>query len=414
MAPRTRWLVLALAIIGLAFAGGAAYVHYKLLTQPNYISPCDINARFNCSDVYLSRYGAFHGVPVALGGVIWFAAVALLAAMSPTRRATETTDDTSGAYVFVLAAVGLAAVLYFAYISFSVLKTGCILCMGTYAAVIGIFVVSGMSTSMKVSQLPGRVARDVRALVADPLRLLVTLVFVVASAGLIAYFPREVSAASAATLTPTPSAATAGSDNPQTRFDDLWAKQPRVDLGIPAGGAKVVVVKFNDWQCPSCKASYFAYKPILDKYLQTMPGAVKYVTKDYPLNNRCNFSVPQAMHGAACEAAAAVRLARERGKDSEMVEWLFAHQETLTPASVEAQVKQTLGVADFSREYARLLPDIKRDASDGAALEIRFTPTFYVNGVKAEAGEGRWLDPQYFDYAIQYELKKADPSAGGK
>ena len=65
--------MLAFALIGLAFAGSASYVHYKLLTQPNYVSPCDINARFNCSEVYLSQYGAIRGVPVAIGGVIFFA-----------------------------------------------------------------------------------------------------------------------------------------------------------------------------------------------------------------------------------------------------------------------------------------------------------------------------------------------------
>ena len=123
MTPRARWAILAFAAVGLAFAGGAAYVHYRLLTQPNYISPCDINARFNCSDAYLSRYGSFHGVPVALGGVIWFAAVALLAALSSPRGNPERgagADDPAGAYLFVLATIGLACVfatplVYFAY-----------------------------------------------------------------------------------------------------------------------------------------------------------------------------------------------------------------------------------------------------------------------------------------------------------
>ena len=52
---------------------------YRLLTEPNYVSPCDISARFNCSELYLSQYGSVRGVPVALGGILWFAAVALLA-----------------------------------------------------------------------------------------------------------------------------------------------------------------------------------------------------------------------------------------------------------------------------------------------------------------------------------------------
>jgi uncharacterized membrane protein len=66
MTSRTRWLVLGFALLGLAFAGAATYVHYRLLTEPNYASPCDISAHFNCSSLYLSRFGSVLGVPVAL------------------------------------------------------------------------------------------------------------------------------------------------------------------------------------------------------------------------------------------------------------------------------------------------------------------------------------------------------------
>src|SRR5947207_433429 len=138
MAPRTRRLILAFSLLGLAFAGAAAYVHYRLLTEPTYVSPCDINAKFNCSEVYLSQYGSIRGVPVALGGILWFAAVALIAVFS--RPSSTPGEGAGGAYIFALATVGLAAILYFAYTSFFVLKTGCVLCMGTYAAVAAIFI----------------------------------------------------------------------------------------------------------------------------------------------------------------------------------------------------------------------------------------------------------------------------------
>jgi protein-disulfide isomerase len=113
------------------------------------------------------------------------------------------------------------------------------------------------------------------------------------------------------------------------------------------------------------------------------------------------------MHPAACEASVAVRLASEKGKADAMVDWVFSAQESMTPASVQDKVKSLLGVEDFDRQYARLLPDIKRDAADGGALQVQYTPTYFINGVKAQATEGAWLPAAYFDYAIQYELRKA-------
>ena len=53
----------------------SSYVHYKLLTDPSYTSFCDVNATVSCTQAYLSRYGSFWGVPVALGGVLFFALV---------------------------------------------------------------------------------------------------------------------------------------------------------------------------------------------------------------------------------------------------------------------------------------------------------------------------------------------------
>ena len=56
----------------------STYVHVRMLADPGYASFCDINADMSCTQVYESRYGSVFGVPVALGGVIWFAGVLLL------------------------------------------------------------------------------------------------------------------------------------------------------------------------------------------------------------------------------------------------------------------------------------------------------------------------------------------------
>ena len=81
MSSRFRGLILVFALVGLGFATASTWVHYKVVSDPTYTSPCDINAAFNCTQVYLSRFGSIGGVPVALGGIFWFALVALVAAL---------------------------------------------------------------------------------------------------------------------------------------------------------------------------------------------------------------------------------------------------------------------------------------------------------------------------------------------
>jgi protein-disulfide isomerase len=204
---------------------------------------------------------------------------------------------------------------------------------------------------------------------------------------------------------PALSARQAVSTEAEANFAAAWAKQPRVDLGIPANGAKVVIVKFNDFMCPSCRQAEVFYKPILEKFAKSNPGAVKYVVKDWPWNRNCNFNTASTIsgHEGACNAAAAARMARDRGKYDEMVEWLYANQGT-TAAAIRSAAERILGVKDFDAEYAKKLPDIRRDIADGGALRITSTPTFFINGVRLPEGT---IPAAYFELAISLELKRA-------
>jgi uncharacterized membrane protein len=79
MSKSAARLALACAVVGLGASMAAAYVHYHLLVDPTYTSFCDVNTTVSCTQVYLSPYSTFRGVPVAVFGAIWFAGVALLA-----------------------------------------------------------------------------------------------------------------------------------------------------------------------------------------------------------------------------------------------------------------------------------------------------------------------------------------------
>lgn len=405
MTPRLRWLLIASALAGLAVSGASLWVHYRLLTDPTYSSLCDVSATFNCTAVYLSRYGAMAGVPVAVGGVIWFGLAGLIAGFART----DGRPSAAAAYLTVLGTIGLGVSLYLAYVSWFVLKSGCLLCMGTYAAVLAILVLASRASAVPMGTLPGRVAGDLRSALSRSPSLAATLVYAAAVVALIAFFPRErtfgapddsETASNTGAVTPVATTTPAASDSP---FAQWWFKQPRTDLGIAPEGARVIVVKFNDFACSTCAQAHYAYRPVFNRFEKSHPGAVRLVVKDWPWDVSCNFNSPRTLggHEAACAAAAAARMAQDRGKYDEMAAWLYQNQNQTVP-QVQAAAAKILGVKDFDREYALKLPAIRADIADGGALGINGTPTYFVNGVRL-AG---LLRPEQFEMAISLELQK--------
>jgi len=391
-------LALVCASVGLAASAYAAYVHYHLLYDPNYRSLCDVSATVSCTTVYQSRFSTFRGIPVALLGGIWFAVAGLLALGGLTAR--DTVRESVPGYLFVLSTAALAVILYLGYASFFLIKAVCVVCLTTYAAVIGLFLISGAATSVPMTTLPRRAARDARVLFGSPLAIALVVLFFAGAASTLAFFPREaVVAAADGTQTQAAPQATA---EQKSEFERWYAAQPRVPLVIPSDGAKVLVVKFNDFQCPACGQSYLQYKPIFAKYAAEKPGEVKMVLKDYPLNRDCNDNVTQTLHPAACDAAVAVRLAPP-AKVIAMEEWLYTHQPEMTSPSVRQAAKDVAGVTDLEAKFAPTLAGVKSDIALGKQLQVRSTPTFFINGVKIEGA----LPPQYFDQAIAFELKRA-------
>src|SRR5688572_27400104 len=90
----------------------------------------------------------------------------------------------------------------------------------------------------------------------------------------------------------------------KAEFIRSYEALPKVNVPLDAGGAKVLVVKFNDYQCPPCRQSFYDYKPIFAKYAASKQ--VKFVLKHFPLERECNAAVGGDLHLASCEAAAAV------------------------------------------------------------------------------------------------------------
>ena len=415
MTRRTRTWMTMLACAGFAAAAVSTYVHIRMLGDPGYASFCDINASVSCTQVYQSRYGSVLGVPVALGGVIWFAAVLLLTYAGA--RAPQAAAPNVAGYLLLWSTVGLAVAMYMAYASFFVLGTVCLLCVLVYVAVVGIFILSGGEEATPARRLPAAAVGDLRALAREPVGLALLVVFVGGSFGSVGWFTwpapspaPDVAVASAAA--PPPPAVTG---DQQSEFERYWEAEPRVDLSLPvpaaAADAAVIVVKFNDYQCPACANAHRVYASIFAKYASSHPGQVRQVTLDYPLDPACNEQAPRGAHHGACAGAVAVRLAAGVGDEARvaMEDWLYANQPGLTREVVVEALADVAGIdrARYDAAYDQTVLAVQADIALGNDLPVEATPTYVINGVVVKGT----LAPRYFDAAIAYELEHVGGSA---
>jgi protein-disulfide isomerase len=275
--------------------------------------------------------------------------------------------------------------------------------------VIAIFIISGAATTLPMTTLPRRATKDLRTLVSTPVPLLLTLVFAASAAAVLTAFPRD-SVLDGEESTRSGSEAQAPAPLPEVsateraKLAEWWDLQPQVTVPVPSDGFPVVIVKFNDYQCPACKLTHEAYKPVIGKYLQ--PRRIKYVVKHFPLEGECNTAAAGGNHYAACEAAAGVLMARANGVGSILEDWLFEHlgPPPLTPQQVKDAVRTVGGVLDYDAQFPKMIEQVKADASLGALLNVDSTPTFFINGRRLPK---TLVQPQYLDVIIQLELDRA-------
>jgi protein-disulfide isomerase len=340
---------------------------------------------------------------VAAGGAIWSALVLLLAALGLNLPNKERSSRIAS-HIFALSTLGLAATFYFAYASFFVLASACPICITMYGAVIGVFLVSASSAGTLGSALSD-FSRDLGALQRSRTAVTLGVAWLAASVALVVFFPREqvveASAGVGAQIAAPPIEPLSAEQL------DEWTKwldaQPRVDAMMPSGDTKVLMVKFNDYQCPSCRQTWALYKDIIERYEQAHPGVFTYESRDFPLETECGAG--NAGHGAACEAAAAVRMAAGKDKKKEVEAALFAAQ---SPAMARDDVKKILrevaqiSESEFDAQYPKVLEAVRADVQLGQRLGVTGTPTFFLNGIQISS-----LRPAYFDAAIAHMLQKA-------
>jgi protein-disulfide isomerase len=155
----------------------------------------------------------------------------------------------------------------------------------------------------------------------------------------------------------------------------MLLEPPRLEVATSGGqslgpqNAPVTVVEFADFQCPYCKHAEGAVKSVQEKY----GTKIRLVFMDYPLS----------FHAHAMDAANAGRCAADQGKFWQYRDALFADQSKLGRDELKATAKKLgLNTERFNAclDKNEFESAIKLSIAEGNELNVRGTPTFFVDG----------------------------------
>lgn len=146
-------------------------------------------------------------------------------------------------------------------------------------------------------------------------------------------------------------------------------------LGTP-GTSNVTVVEFLDFECEACGGFY----PYVEQLRKDYAGDVTFAFRYFPLPG----------HGNARNAAAAVEAAARQDQLEPMYQRMFTTQAEWGERGTDSQADRFRGYAkslglDMSQYDRDVVSEsvrdrIQQDVTDGAALGVQSTPSFFVDG----------------------------------
>src|SRR3954468_21802043 len=123
-------LIVILALAGVVVSTVVLKEHYSTET-----SPCDINAKWDCGIVNKTPYSLFHGIPVAMIGIVGYALIGILAGRFPILTA--------------LAALGgMIFAMRLTYFEWKVIGVWCIYCVSSQVIIACVFLLSAVAAAI--------------------------------------------------------------------------------------------------------------------------------------------------------------------------------------------------------------------------------------------------------------------------
>ncbi len=142
--------------------------------------------------------------------------------------------------------------------------------------------------------------------------------------------------------------------------------------------ARVTLVEYGDFECPSCKVAVTTPKLLLERF----PNKVRFIFRHFPM---------QDAHPHALMAAEAAEAAAAQGKFWQMHDLLFQNQAHLKDKDLHRYaVEVGLDMARYTAEMDDhiYLQKVREHIEGGRRSHIRATPAFFVDGLLQDISFG--------------------------
>lgn len=347
-----------LAWAGLGLCLELTRIYYGSYRDQNFTALCQISEKVDCKAVALSRYAILLGIPnSAYGMAVYF----LLLVLIPFRlKSRVRIFKNLELYLAVLALISLVMTVHLAYASFFVLKKVCIWCTCLYAVDIAFLVLALLALERPKAAL-AQIKEDLTLLRADPrvlggalagaILLMVLLAILYSRSQRVRVFPEE---------------GVAG--NISISGDPV----------IGSSRARITIIEFSDFQCPSCRYMYQALKRVQEKH----NPEIRVIVKNFPLDGSCNPMLKGSPHPNSCIAAMASECAHQLGVFEAFYDKLW----TADNYSLE-KIMGMAGEAGLDpNEFRNCMgsgpaqQEVLRDIQEAMKLKITGTPLLVING----------------------------------
>lgn len=385
------WFVIAAALAGLGFCLYLYSFHTALLMgEIKSGLLCGAADGLGCNAISSSPGSSFLGLPLALWGAIFYAALFILGVGSLIFKRDDA--EVYLRWVFYLTVLALAIDLYLAYTMIFKIRAVCWLCIATYginfALILGlakpVWWPSGPRNPLWII-LPGqgdKQANDYyyRNVIKGFLSGGMLLAAVIAIAGS-QFITKSVTANDREQLVKV-------TENLSQQKPYRINVQNRPYMG--SRDATVTVVEFSDFLCPYCARAA--------KYLKLAGSGnqdkARFVFRQYPLDKSCNRQLKASIHPGACLLAEGAACAHEQQKFWEYHDIAFETRGHISQSVVQdiaARIGLNLDSFNTCLESGRGQKVVSEDIKAALNAGVTGTPTLFFNGRRLRGVPKPWV-----------------------